>query len=66
MYLISCRHCDAIYKEQDERRHTIPGSWHQPPEDIPYCPECLQNAEDNMEATPEQIKQYNPNQETNQ
>jgi len=46
---IECRHCQTIYKEEDEGRHTTHATWHEPGEDIPYCPACNENAEDNQE-----------------
>jgi hypothetical protein len=65
MYLISCKHCDTVYDHKYELTKITHDTWHDPGYFIPYCPECYQNAEDNTEATPEQIKQYNPNQEPN-
>lgn len=63
MYLLSCRHCDTVYTEQEEGRETTHATRYAPGYDTPYCPECYQNAEDNTEATPEQYKQYTQNQE---
>ena len=63
MYLLSCRHCETIYDHSKELTKTTHATRYAPGYDTPYCPECYQNAEDNTEATPEQIKQHNTNQE---
>jgi hypothetical protein len=68
MYLLSCRHCDAVYDHSKELRETTHATRYAPGYDEQFCPECEESAEDNTEATPEQIKQYQQttNQETNQ
>lgn len=63
MYLISCRHCDTIYDHSKELRETTHATRYAPGYDEQFCPECEEIAEDNTEATPEQIKQYNTNKE---
>jgi len=59
MYLLQCRHCDHLYYENEELTKTVPDTRHEPGYEMYFCPNCNENAENNMEATPEQYQQKN-------
>ena len=56
---IYCIHCEAVYTESEQIRQTTPQTLYSPEEERIFCPHCHETAEDNKEATPEQIDYFN-------